>query len=258
MGFIKKVASMIVNGVAKALDIIMETLIQLIATVIVFVKNITRGCLTLVSMGGCLFIILVAGPLGISILTNPLGLFTVAFLLLFPIYGARFAIYLKYLKYITTEYLYNLANYLQDEVNYQYKPLSEYILAYQKAEEERIRREQYRYYEQQRQWEERIRQQWQQSFQGGQGNYYGGGQNSYGSNYVNPTLEFKNKYEKSCDILGVSYDADRSQIKLAYRKKAKEYHPDLNKAPTAAKMFNEINNAYEFLSEDNIQRYKGI
>ena len=48
------------------------------------------------------------------------------------------------------------------------------------------------------------------------------------------------------------------QIRTAYRRKAKEYHPDLNKAPTAAQMFNEINKAYEFLSEENIQRYKSL
>ena len=71
-------------------------------------------------------------------------------------------------------------------------------------------------------------------------------------------MGFKNEYEKSCEILGVPYNADKAQIRTAYRRKAKEYHPDLNKAPTAAQMFNEINKAYEFLSEENIQRYKSL
>ena len=72
---------------------------------------------------------------------------------------------------------------------------------------------------------------------------------------MNPTLDFKNKFERSCDILGVPYDADRQQIKTAYRKKAKEYHPDLSKLPDATKRFQELNTAHEFLSDENLQRY---
>lgn len=75
---------------------------------------------------------------------------------------------------------------------------------------------------------------------------------------MNPTTEFKSKYQKSCDLLGVGYDADKYQIKLAYRKKAKKYHPDLNKSPDATQMFQQINNAYEFLSDGNIDRYKNM
>ena len=254
MFLIKNLVSKIVYGTAKTLEIVFEGLIQLIANIIVLAKNLAIGCFTLISMGGCLFFLLIAGPLGIAIFSNPLGLFLLAILILMPIYGARFAVYLKYVKYITTEYLYNLANYLKDEANY--RPFNEFKIAYQKAEEERIRREQYYYYERQRQWEERIRQQWEQSFQGRQGGYYGG-QWDYGTNF-NPNLGFKNEYEKSCEILGVPYNADKAQIRTAYRRKAKEYHPDLNKAPTAAQMFNEINKAYEFLSEENIQRYKSL
>ena len=48
------------------------------------------------------------------------------------------------------------------------------------------------------------------------------------------------------------------EIKLAYRKKAKKYHPDLNKSPDATEMFQRINEAYEFLSDENIERYKNI
>ncbi len=257
MAFINRVASKIVYGVARALEKLMDSLIQLIATLIVLAKGIGRGCLSFISMGGCLFFLLMVGPLGTAILTNPVGLFTLAFVILFPILGARLAVYLKYLKYITTGYLDNLANYLQGEANYQYKPFKEYKMAYQKAEEERIKREQQAYYEQQRQWEERMRQQWEQSFRGRQGGYYGG-QGDFGPSYVNPNLQFKNKYEKSCEILDLPYNVDRAQVRTAYRKKAKEYHPDLNKAPTAAQMFNEITTAYEFLSEENIQKYKNI
>lgn len=52
------------------------------------------------------------------------------------------------------------------------------------------------------------------------------------------------------DILGVSKDASADEIKSAYRKLAKQYHPDLNKDnPQAAEKFKEINEAYEVLSD---------
>lgn len=52
------------------------------------------------------------------------------------------------------------------------------------------------------------------------------------------------------EILGVSKGADADEIKSAYRRLAKKYHPDLNKAPEAAEKFKEINEAYEVLSDD--------
>lgn len=51
------------------------------------------------------------------------------------------------------------------------------------------------------------------------------------------------------DILGVSKDASSEDIKSAYRKLAKKYHPDVNKDPGAADKFKEINEAYECLSD---------
>ena len=56
----------------------------------------------------------------------------------------------------------------------------------------------------------------------------------------------KNYYE----ILGVGVDADLAQIKSAYRKLARKYHPDINKAPEAVDIFKEITQAYETLSND--------
>ncbi|MBR8837283.1 MAG: molecular chaperone DnaJ [Stigonema ocellatum SAG 48.90 = DSM 106950] len=58
------------------------------------------------------------------------------------------------------------------------------------------------------------------------------------------------------EILGVARDADKEEIKLAYRRLARKYHPDVNKEPGAEERFKEINRAYEVLSEPEIrERY---
>jgi molecular chaperone DnaJ len=51
------------------------------------------------------------------------------------------------------------------------------------------------------------------------------------------------------EILGVSRDADKEDIKQAYRRLARKYHPDVNKEEGAEERFKEINRAYEVLSE---------
>ncbi len=51
------------------------------------------------------------------------------------------------------------------------------------------------------------------------------------------------------DILGVSRDSDKEELKRAYRRLARKYHPDVNKEPGAEERFKEINRAYEVLSE---------
>lgn len=45
-------------------------------------------------------------------------------------------------------------------------------------------------------------------------------------------------------MLGLQRAADKKDIKKAYFKLAKEYHPDVNKSPEAAKRFQEIAEAY--------------
>jgi TolA-binding protein len=52
------------------------------------------------------------------------------------------------------------------------------------------------------------------------------------------------------DILGVSNNATKSDIKNAYRKRALLYHPDRNKSQEAHQKFVEIKAAYEVLSDD--------
>ena len=51
------------------------------------------------------------------------------------------------------------------------------------------------------------------------------------------------------DVLGVSKNASESEIKSAFRKLSKKYHPDVNKEAGAEEKFKEINEAYSVLSD---------
>ncbi len=48
-------------------------------------------------------------------------------------------------------------------------------------------------------------------------------------------------------VLGIAPDSDIDKIKKAYRKKAREFHPDLNSSPGAEESFIQATEAYEFL-----------
>ena len=57
------------------------------------------------------------------------------------------------------------------------------------------------------------------------------------------------------EVLGVNKNATNDEIKKAFRKAAKQYHPDLNKDdPTAAEKFKECNEAYSVLSDADKRR----
>ncbi len=52
-------------------------------------------------------------------------------------------------------------------------------------------------------------------------------------------------------VLGVRRDAGQDEIKKAFRRLARELHPDVNPDPKTQERFKEINAAYEVLSDPN-------
>lgn len=62
--------------------------------------------------------------------------------------------------------------------------------------------------------------------------------------------EFKDPYK----ILGINKDSSQSEIKKAYYKLAKKYHPDINKEEDSQKKFHDLQNAYEILSDEEKRR----
>jgi curved DNA-binding protein len=64
------------------------------------------------------------------------------------------------------------------------------------------------------------------------------------------------KYQDYYQILGVSRDAETGDIKKAYRKLARKYHPDVNQEASAEEKFKQVNEAYEVLKDtDKRQAY---
>lgn len=67
------------------------------------------------------------------------------------------------------------------------------------------------------------------------------------------------KYKDYYDVLGVSKTAGEQEIKAAFRKLARKYHPDVNKEANADQKFKDINEAYEVLSDaQKRQRYDSL
>ena len=52
------------------------------------------------------------------------------------------------------------------------------------------------------------------------------------------------------EVLGLDKSASAQDIKRAYRKLARQYHPDINQEPDAADKFKELGEAYEVLSDE--------
>jgi len=61
-------------------------------------------------------------------------------------------------------------------------------------------------------------------------------------------------YATSCKILDLSPGASQGEIKQAFRRKAKMYHPDLNPSPSANQEFIRIKNAFDYLVDYHPQK----
>lgn len=258
MNLLKKMTGNVIKTFGNTISFIFNVLIGILEIIVSLTISIRRSILAILSMGGCLIILFLISPMGLIFILNPRVFIPTLLLIIIPILGSKFISYLKYKKYTLTEYLFDRADHLIEGKESEFRSFNEYGNKYKRMEEEKRNKErQKRQAEEQRQWEERFRQ-WDQHQrqQQQQGYYYYGGTGGQQQNFGNPSVDFKNKYEKSCDLLGIGHDTDIYEVKLAYRKKAKEYHPDINHAANATEMFQKVNDAYEFLSDDNIERYK--
>ncbi|NLY09154.1 MAG: J domain-containing protein [Tissierellia bacterium] len=256
MGAIKQMWGSIIKGTANVLNGLFSFLIIILEIPVKLLIIIGRALGTIISMGGCLALVLL-GPAILSIL--PVILVPAIVLIAVLVLGQKLISLLKYWQFAVTEYLYDRSTFYKEGKKVGYGTVGDYGQKYyrMKEEEERKRQEERRR-EQDRMWEEQFRQwyEYQRSYQqsGGRREYSTGGQRTY----QDPTSDFVNKYEEACKTLRLSTDTDEYQVKLAYRKLAKEYHPDINKAPDATAKFQQINDAYSLLTAVNIQRYRRL
>lgn len=270
----KKIWGNFLFGIAKGIDTIIGILISALSVAVRVVENIRQFVFPIIGCFGFFFVGFIIIPL-----FNRKFLTFLMILMIFPLLGRTFVNFLQYGRYVLTEYLYDKADYYRlgkaDAKNF-----SDYRFAYQrekmKAEQEERERQQRA---QAQYWENIFNDFFSQSgfgsyedFRNAQNSQNFGGYHSntgygYGSqggyqgyqnqqNAYNPFEDFNSKYEEACDTLGVPYQTDEYQVKLAYRKMAKKYHPDINPSPDATKLFQKVNAAYEFLSKENIDRYK--
>jgi dnaJ domain protein len=78
--------------------------------------------------------------------------------------------------------------------------------------------------------------------------------------FKNELNDFIEVFEHYCDVLNIDNYREVKQdlIKERYRKLAKKYHPDINSDKVAKDLFKEINNAKDFLTDENIEMYLRI
>lgn len=249
----------ILHGLATGLGTFFNVLINIMNVIVVTFEGI-RQLLFMIFIFGCSTIFIF--PIIPLLLPKEVMYFIFAVIFI-PILGPKFISFLRYINYTLTEWMYDRADSMITGQKVGYESLSDYSDKYiyeqeqmrRRQREEEARRQQE---EMNRRFEEFVRNfggyQNSRSYGGGYNTGYGQGQSS-GYNGVND-LGFKEKYEQACKILGVGVDTDVYEVKLNYRKLAKKYHPDINKDPDATTMFTKVNDAYEFLTEENIKKYK--
>lgn len=248
----------ILHGLATGLGTFFNVLINIMNVIVVTFEGI-RQLLFMIFIFGCSTIFIF--PIIPLMLPKEVMYFIFAVIFI-PILGPKFISFLRYINYTLTEWMYDRADSMITGQKVGYESISDYSNKYI-YEQEQMRRRQ-REQEARRQQEEMNRrfEEFARNFGGYQnsrtyGNYNQGyNQGGYsGQSGVN-NIGFKEKYEEACKALGLGVDTDIYQVKLNYRKLAKKYHPDINKDPGATEMFTKVNEAYEFLTEENIKKYK--
>lgn len=245
----------ILHGLATGLGTFFNVLINIMNVIVVTFEGI-RQLLFMIFVFGCSTIFIF--PIIPLLLPKEVMYFIFAVIFI-PILGPKFISFLRYINYTLTEWMYDRADTMITGQKVGYESISDYSNKY-KYEQEQMRRRQ-REEEARRQQEEMNRrfEEFVRNFDGYQNSRtYNQGYNQGGySGYTGVNnIGFKEKYEEACEILGLSVDTDIYQVKLNYRKLAKKYHPDINKDPGATEMFTKVNEAYEFLTEENIKKYK--
>lgn len=259
MNSIKKKFGSLLYSFSRGLDKLVTFLIEPVEAILNLLKGLRTILIIFFFVGGIVFILLISVFKAISGL---IFIFILLPLLLQAILGL-----LYFIKNGLVEYLYARSKYLTDGFQMKFGGPIEYYRDYRKREEERAYREaeaRRRAYEEQRRraYEEqrrRAQQQWEEFF--GQSTNFGGGFGGYSGQggFSGVTdLGFKEKYESACKTLNIGYNTSKDEVRTAFRKMAKQYHPDLNKAENATEIFQKINDANEFLTEENINRYKNM
>lgn len=249
--------------IGTAIDYVLEFFITLFSMLTELFRSFRSLLLSLLFFGGCLFFFIFLIPLSFSSRGGlPWGSILLL-ILIFPVIGSFAVSRLKYLQYMATEFFYERADYYLLGKDITYETMGDYGRRYQrKIEEERRRQEEARA----RMEEELFRQRFEAFFN--QANYYGPGGGDYGIGYNQSGYQggyqgaydggFKEKYEAAIQRLGVDVNADKYEIRLAYKKLAKKYHPDLNPDKDTTQIFQEINAANDFLNDETIARYKSM
>lgn len=242
-----------IHGLASILNSIFNFLINILNAIVTLFEGLSQFIMLI----GCSVIFIF--PIFFVALPPEL-VFFIIIVMVVPFLGKSFISLLRYGNYTLIEWMYDKADSLITGNKKGFDNISDYAKKYRIYKERERRRQAEE--ERQRQQEE-FNKRFEEFFRGFNfsgydfNNGYDTTNNSYGGNVVND-LGFKEKYENYCSILGVSNNADQYEIKLAYRKLAKKYHPDVSDDPNATEKFQKINEAYSFLSQENIKKYKNM